>query len=415
MLVEFTVGNFRSISEKVTLSMIAAPIKSGAHGKHLDEENVIKIDEKLSLLKSAALFGANASGKSNVLTALQVMKNYALNSVHNQEIASPFQPYLLQIGYENKPSHYEIVFIVEGVQYRYGFEASGERVEKEWFYFVPKSREALLFEREGSDIKIGGSFKGARGLETRLTERALFLTVANDFNVAIARLIVSQLSQIITIFNYSDDLSQFSIKSIEKGAYRDQIVDFISGLDLGISNIEVVATQNSSNSERQREYRVETTHQSFNCEGKKSGKVKLDLFENESQGTQKLFALAGILFDALEFGRVLVLDEMDTKLHPFPTQEIAEFFNSKIRNPNNAQLIFATHNSNLLDNRLFRRDQIWFTEKNRIGATNLYSLVEFKVRNDASYEKDYLEGRYGAIPFIGSYMLLSAIQKEENV
>jgi len=148
--------------------------------------------------------------------------------------------------------------------------------------------------------------------------------------------------------------------------------------------------------------RIHTLHNGFDKDGNLLYKESFDLERHESEGTQKLFALAGILFDTLNKGSVLFIDEFDASLHPLMSHAIVELFNSSQTNPNNAQLIFMTHDTNLLSNKLFRRDQIWFTEKNKYGATDLYSLAEYKVRNDASFEKDYIQGRYGAIPYIGN-------------
>jgi AAA15 family ATPase/GTPase len=147
---------------------------------------------------------------------------------------------------------------------------------------------------------------------------------------------------------------------------------------------------------------VQTMHRKFDEKGNSVSTELFDLDEQESEGTQKVFALAGPLVDTLKDGKVLIIDEFDARIHPLISRAIVELFNSNETNPNNAQLIFMTHDTNLLSNKLFRRDQIWFTEKNRYGATDLYSLAEYKVRNDASFESDYIKGRYGAIPYIGN-------------
>ena len=147
---------------------------------------------------------------------------------------------------------------------------------------------------------------------------------------------------------------------------------------------------------------VQTMHQKFDEDGTFISTELFNLSDQESEGTQKVFALAGLLVETLKEGKVLVVDEFDARLHPLISRAIVELFNSNETNPNNAQLIFMTHDTNLLSNKLFRRDQIWFTEKDRYGATDLYSLVEYKVRNDASFESDYIKGRYGAIPYIAN-------------
>jgi uncharacterized protein len=143
-------------------------------------------------------------------------------------------------------------------------------------------------------------------------------------------------------------------------------------------------------------------HQKFDSDGNYISFERFNLEAQESEGTQKIFALSGTLVDTLNNGKVLIFDELDARLHPLISLAIVQLFNSNKTNPNNAQLIFMTHDTNLLSNKLFRRDQVWFTEKNRYGATDLYSLAEYKVRNDASFESDYIKGRYGAIPYVGN-------------
>ena len=239
MLVEFTLGNFRSIAEKVTLSMIAGQIKSAPYAQRIDEENVIRVDEKLSLLKTAAIYGANASGKSNILSALITMGTFLDSSVRAMERGKlPFMPFLLIDGYQEKPSHFEIVFLMEGLQYRYGFEISAARVEREWLYFVPTIREALLFRREGDDIKVMDSFKGGKGLEPRVAPQALFLTVARDFNVQLAKDIF-QWTYCFPSMSDSSDASMFTIQCLEEKKLNTEIVDFMTRLDVGISDIQV--------------------------------------------------------------------------------------------------------------------------------------------------------------------------------
>jgi AAA15 family ATPase/GTPase len=153
--------------------------------------------------------------------------------------------------------------------------------------------------------------------------------------------------------------------------------------------------------------KVTTLHKKYDSDNKFKSITLLDIDTHESEGTKKLFALAGPILKILKEGKTLIIDELDARLHPLLTEAIIRLFNSNETNPNNAQLVFTTHDTNLLTNKLFRRDQIWFTEKNKVGATDLYSLAEFKgVRSDASYEKDYIAGKYGAIPFIGGLQRL---------
>ena len=410
MLIEFTVGNFRSIAEKVTLSMIAAAIKSGPHATRVDENNVIYVNDKLSLLKSAAIYGANASGKSNILNALTTMGTFIDTSVHNVASGSfPYTPFLLIDGYQDRASHFEIIFLMQGLQYRYGFELSKARVEKEWLYYVPSTREARIFEREGQDIDCP-NFTGAGRLKSLVAPQALFLTVARDFNVLQAKNVFQWLNRFPVMSGLDDNPSYYTIQCLEEKILDGEIVDFISRLDVGISGIEVSVLPSRDDDEniggnkvRQKSYKVETVHTAFDKQGNPTSSVKLNMRHHESEGTRRLFSMSGMIVQVLKNGSILAVDEMDARLHPALTRKIVELFHAKETNPKDAQLIFATHDTNLLDNRLFRRDQIWFTEKDRMGATDLYSLAELKVRNDGWGERGYIEGRYGAIPFPGNF------------
>jgi AAA15 family ATPase/GTPase len=208
---------------------------------------------------------------------------------------------------------------------------------------------------------------------------------------------------------------------------KDEILQLLKKLDFGFSDVKVEqseVTVDSLPSELPDEIKsliltnggakitsVQTMHLKFDGKGNSVSTELFNLDDQESEGTQKVFALAGPLVDTLKDGKVLIIDEFDARIHPLISRAIVELFNSNETNPNNAQLIFMTHDTNLLSNKLFRRDQIWFAEKNRYGATDLYSLAEYKVRNDASFESDYIKGRYGAIPYIGNlnYLLDSHV------
>ena len=219
----------------------------------------------------------------------------------------------------------------------------------------------------------------------------------------------------------------FTVRSFVDGTHQDGIRELIKGFDLGIEDVVVERTlapdlalpETTSETARavltalrdlpgSEHYTVRTVHARPGNGDLKAAQEVFDLDEHELEGTKKLFAMAGPLVRALKEGRVLVVDELDARLHPLLTREIISLFNSKQTNPNHAQLVFTTQDTNLLDNRLLRRDQIWFTEKDRQGATQLYSLVEFRVRNDEAFERNYIQGRYGAIPFLGDLRVMLA-------
>ena len=421
MLIEFSVGNYRSFKEQVTFSMVAANLV--AKDKKLDENNVFEVDNDLKLLKSAAIYGANASGKSNLATALNFMKWFMINSSKETQSTEKIgvERFKLSTETEAKPSFFEIVFLMNGKRYRYGFEATIDKVVSEWLFYVPKLKETKLFERKLDKISVSKTYK-ADGIQQKTRQNALFLSVSAQFNVQIAEKILDCLANRVKLVSGLDDSGYqgYTVSCLTNNKNKDEIFQLLKKLDLGFGDIKVEESEITADSfprelpDEIKNYilniknvsrkviSVQTMHQKFDGEGNPVSTEIFDLQDQESEGTQKVFALAGPLVDTLKKGKVLIIDEFDARIHPLISRAIVELFNSNETNPNNAQLIFMTHDTNLLNNKLFRRDQIWFTEKNRYGATDLYSLAEYKIPDDASFENDYIQGRYGAIPYIGN-------------
>lgn len=421
MLIEFRVGNYRSFRDLTTLSMIAAKLRS--KDAKLDQNNIFQIPGAPPLLTTAAIYGPNASGKSNLIRAFHFMRNFVLGSTRETRASGAIdvESFRLHTKTVDQPSHFEVVFVAGGKRYRYGFEATKERVEEEWLFYVPRTREARLFERWGDEIKLGPSFKEGRGLIDKTRPNALFLSVAAQFNGPIAQQVVQWFQHMGVISGLQDiDIRVYTMRRfLDDPNATKEITALIKRLDLGIVDLDVQETPVAREAlpeglpdairdafaalmdASSMKLTVATSHPLYDEQGKRVAVVDFDLDEHESEGTKKLFALAGPLVDTLKNGHVLVVDELDARLHPLLTREIVSLFNSPRTNPKHAQLIFTTQDTNLLDNRFLRRDQIWFTEKDRQGASHLYSLVEFKVRNDAAFEKDYVRGRYGAIPYLG--------------
>jgi len=387
MLIEFRVGNYRSFKEIATFSMVAANIVS--KDKSLDENNVFTVDDDLTLLKTAAIYGANASGKSNLAKALGFMRWFIINSSKDTQTSEQIEVerFKLSDSTDSEPSFFEIVFFMNQKKYRYGFEANRNEVVSEWLFYVPKLRETKLFERKADSFTIAKIYK-ADGIQQKTRSNALFLSVSAQFNVGIAESILTFFGKNINLISGLDDEGYrgYTIKCLQDNKNRDSILNFLKKLSL---------------SDGGKATSVQTLHKKFNEEGVFISSELFDI-NDESEGTQKIFSLAGPFLDTLKNGKVLIIDEFDARLHPKLSLAIVEMFNSRDGNPNNAQLVFMTHDTNLLSNKLFRRDQVWFTEKNRYGSTSVYSLVEYKVRNDASFESDYIKGKYGAIPYIRS-------------
>jgi uncharacterized protein len=417
MLIEFTVGNYRSFKEPITFSMAAAKIVS--KNKLVDQNNTFVIDPDTRLLKSAAIYGANASGKSNLVQAINFMSKFVLQSSTHTQVTELIDVEEFRLSAESigKPSLFECVFIVDGKQYRYGFEADKNKVVSEWLFWVPSIREAKLFVRDLESIELSAAFKEGKGLFERTRKNALFLSVVAQFNGQIAQKILTWFKNLHVLWGINDmTYRPFTLENFNDNSYKQDIVQFIKRLDLGIDDIEIEIvdlTDKSLPSTLPEAIRsallglmepkliiIKTIHKKYDEDGNSSQEY-FDIDHHESEGTKKLFSIAGPLIDTLRNGTILVVDELDARLHPLLTCSILDMFHSKEMNPHNAQIIFTTHDTNLLNSDIFRRDQIWFTEKDKMGFSSLYSLAEYKIRNDASFEKDYIKGKYGAIPFLG--------------
>ena len=430
MLIEFTVGNYRSFKDPQTLSMVATG--AVAKDKRLDTDNVFETDG-VRLLKSAALYGANSSGKSNFIKAISFARRFVtrfragLESDVNEPIR--VEPFLLDAATAKQPSFFEAIFFARDRQYRYGFKATQERVLSEWLYHVPEKRESMLFTRNNSEYAFQGAFKeeGA-GLENRTRENRLFLSVVAEFNGSIARTVLDWFSNLRINSGLSAPNRFLTERMLDTNhaspELRAKVLELLRGLQLDfddviverqpsgvpgavVDNPRLPVDSNDDESLQQPARRAfldgRMLTRTIHHMNDSNEVVHFELDRQESDGTQRVYALAGQLVDVLARGSVMIVDEMDARLHPILTRNMVQLFNTRETNPKNAQLIYTTHDTNLLTNRLFRRDQVWFVEKDQQQASKLYSLVEFKgVRNDASFEKDYILGRYGAIPFLGN-------------
>ncbi|CCI14578.1 conserved hypothetical protein [Microcystis aeruginosa PCC 9806] len=407
MLIEFSVGNYRSFKDVVTLSMVAAD--EAADNDELDKNNVFKVNQNFSLLKSAAIYGANASGKSNLILALYFMQSFVINSSKLQITDKiDLEKFRLSSETEDKPSFFKIVFYLDNKTYEYSFEVTQERVISEGLSCTPKTRKTNIFSREKDKIKYSKSLMKGKYVKDLTKKNTLFLSIAAQFNDPLAGKILLWFSRLKIISGSQlENLRQLSIDYLSREQnLKNEIVSLIKKLDLSIKDMSIeVGRKPLDNFHKDIPDTVynsiETYHEKYDLEGKVIGLESFQLNKHESRGTQKLFALLAPILSVLKASEVLIIDELDSLLHPLMAIAIIGLFNSQQTNPKNAQLIFATHDVNLLSNQLFRRDQIWFTEKNRQEATDLHSLVEFDIDNNASFEQDYIQGRYGAIPFIG--------------
>jgi len=421
VLLEFSVANYRSIKERVTLSLVAS--KDTTHA-----ENTFPVEgtSDLSLLKSVAIYGANASGKSNLLKALSFIRRFVLTSASDRQRADPIdvEPFKLDPDTTKQPSEFEVAFILDGERYVYGFTADPEKVHEEWLTAARKKPRVLFRRSSDGDIYFGPSWRGSRRKLAEMTRpNALFLSVAVQFASTTAEPVFDWFRDSLRAISDEPETEsemEFTIDAFAQ--YEDfpkHLTRFMKDADIGIDRFalervpltekllafpEEVRKQILSDlSQEQQEklqdaydHDVKSVHTSSD-----GSEVVFDLLKDESAGTIRLFALAGPWHYVLKKGCVLLVDEIASKLHPLLTH----FLVDAIHHANtSSQLIFTTHDSSLLNSRLFRRDQIWFTEKDPSGATDLYSLWDYKkTRKDENFRTGYLQGRYGAIPFVGEF------------
>jgi AAA15 family ATPase/GTPase len=265
----------------------------------------------------------------------------------------------------------------------------------------------MYFIRNIKGIAVSDFLKEEEKFVENTRDNGLFLSFLDQLNIGIAKSIMRNFTWIYVKsgLDHKDAINMTSVIH-EDDSYEDILEKFIGRLDLGFKEFTV-----APDSKERFKNRIKTRHNIYNNKGKKIGEQEFKLTDQESSGTNKIFDLSGYLVLSLYYGLQLFIDELDSKLHPILTQEIIKLFNNPETNPKNAQLIFTTHDTNLLGAKLFRRDQIWFTEKDHLEATDLYSLLEFKddegrtIRKDRSFEKDYIRGRYGAIPYVSNFQI----------
>ena len=439
MLAEFSIKNFLSFKNEVTFSMAAArAMKEVFTGEEPMSNLITSPDGKETFLRVASIYGANSSGKSNLIKSMGFFRSMILNSVNNDHILSGFsqRQFQLDADSENQTSGFEMVFIIDNTRYRYGFEILQEVVVSEWLFIQePDSqKESYCFKRENDLIQVNPrTFKEAKPLDTLTRNNALFLTTAAQFNVPVALRIRERFSKHFNVISGIDEqtLNYTALQYMNDEAMRERILNFIQLIDLGIQDISVKEKLLDSLGDSSllqadplirkivggldnalnlpvgkiKELDIKAEHNKYNGD-EVVNRVAFPLGQ-ESIGTIKIFALIGPWLDTLRSGGTLIVDEFGASIHTKLALELIRLFQSKL-NRGDAQLIVTTHDTNLLRKDLLRRDQIWFAEKDSHGVSDLYSLVEYKinqatsVRSDAAFSKDYLLGKYGAIPYFGN-------------
>lgn len=407
MLIQFSARNFKSFKDSFTLDLFTNK-----------EETVCPIYEQGSnkIYPSAVFYGANGSGKSNVLKAFTMMRRLVLNEdkIIQSTDELPMNRFRLSSETEDDTTAFDITFFSNGKKYKYGFEYDEKCVYSEYLYVYETNRPTIVFEYDVDDnngeIKITkyDDLKTVKHLKNSLfiveadrNDNEEAKTVLNWFKSA---RYVEYASRHSLTPSYWDNLSKPVVKTIFQ--------KFISDADIGIKDIfqdshKVKASDVMMGVPKGailEEVSVKTLHSKFNSENEYLKDEKFNLFEDESLGTQKYFYVIGPVIDSLRKGTVLFLDELDASLHPILTQKILSLFNNRDSNPKGAQLIFTSQDTNLLSQDLFDKEQIWFVEKDKYGSSHIASLSEYKnVRKEHKIERNYIMGKYGAIPYLGDF------------
>jgi AAA15 family ATPase/GTPase len=432
MLVQVSIRNYKVFKEEVKLTMFASNYDKSTR----EQENVFEVPKfGLRLLKSAVIYGANASGKTKLIDALVTLKQIVSSGAKSSQIW--IEPFLLNTETEHEPTEFEVVFIHNEEMYRYGVSASKGKVHAEWLYYRPKTKEIEVFNRDGQDVSFHPRKFRKGGVivkENLLRDDSFLISLAAQFNDDISLNVIDWFDDLEVGSRWDDNVvTGFSIgMTAEHEGLREKALALLKKADLGIEDIkpkvlgkngkpffegvtnldELIQyyNQQSDLSKPASEMDIPdliTEHLRYDGNNKIVGKTAFSLLINGSEGTKKFFAYSVPIIEALETGSPLIIDELEAKLHPNLVQAIIKLFNSEKSNPNNAQLIFTTHDSNLLGEDFFRRDQVWFVEKDRFGAASLYSLASFKTdeggRKTDNFEEKYLQGRYGGVPVLGDF------------
>jgi uncharacterized protein len=428
MIIRFSVENFRSIKERQELTLVASTLKDSLN-------SLIPLKQvPHHLVPVAAIYGANASGKTNIIRALQFVSQAVAFSHSSWEPhrGVPRSPFALDNS-DTTPSTFEIEFLLSGVRYRYGFSVDSRVVMKEWLYAYPKGKQQQWFSRIEGPIRTFSfgrnlSSEKNRAIEGLTRSNSLYISAAAQNNHEMLSPIYNFLvNDLRFVFGKGPPTETASMCSDDK--YREIFLRYIQAADLGIAGLRTEQIEwDDDLKEAMSTFLMAITDKMATDKAANKLEIKMPnltkpLFrhrakgeslpefgvENESAGTMAYFSLLGSIVKTLEIGGVLCIDDLDSGLHPLLVLDLIRNFTGQERNPLGAQLIFNTHNTNVLESPLLRRDQIWFTEKDSSGATHLYPLTDFTPRRNENLKRGYLQGRYGAIPFLDADAMLQKV------
>lgn len=425
-VLRFSVENYRSIAGRKDLLLTPSVIKDSPR------TNVANY-RTTKYLKTCAIYGANSSGKSNLISAMGQMKTIIRTSIKmNNDDNITYNPFLLNEKSSEEPTLFELEFYNDGIHYRYGFSYTEKRIHEEWLVGIKGKKEETFFIRNLEGIGVNEElFPEGKDLEEKTNNNRLFLSLVGQLGGKIANSLLSFFKDKIHVISGldTDNYDSFSRYLIYKGLPGSkEMRSFFENMQLGFSDMSITAQEFDPNRlpedmpdelkkklikelSGKQELQAFTKHGIYDDHGKQIRTESFDFEEMESSGTKKLFEMSGPIFDTIINGNILVIDELDAKMHPLLSRELVSLFNDSKQNPKNAQLVFSTHDTNLLSSGLLRRDQIWFTEKDAQERTDLYNMMQIvlpdgsKPRGDGNIEKNYIQGRYGAIPYICSIPL----------
>lgn len=415
-ILSFTVENYRSIANRRSINFVPASIKD-------KPDTNIDVYEGKKYLRTIAIYGANSSGKSNLIRAIAAMGSIVRTSVKiNEGEKLPYDPFALIKGSEVKPTLFAIDFIHNNAIYQYGFSYTEDSIVEEWL--IQNGDKLFIRTKEGIGVNNHLYIEG-ENLETKTNRNRLFLSVVGQLGGQISNSIIKFFNDRLNVISgiETDNYRAFTqVVLNKKKTGHEDIIRFFLNMQLGFLGIKTIEHDFDSSDIPQnfpkelknqiikkmtgkKSIQVLSSHGLYDENGTRISTMDFDFDEMESEGTKKLFDLAGPIFDTIKCGAILIVDELDAKMHPLISQELVKLFNDPIRNPLGAQLIFTTHDTNLLSSKLLRRDQIWLTEKDIQERTDVYNIMQIilpdgtKPRGDGNMERNYIRGRYGAIPY----------------
>lgn len=419
MLIQFSIENYRSILSRQTLNLAAS-----GYFKEMESLNTFATEagERLPrLLRSTVIYGPNASGKSTLIGALDFMQDMVLYSAKESQANEkiPVEPFKLTAASRNSDSEFEVSFIEEAIRYQYGFRCNKKRVSEEWLFAYPRGRAQRWFHRvydqemNKDEYRFSHAFRGGRKRQNwrELTrDNALFLSTALQLNNEQLKPVLNWFQQRLRVISSHQSIAPgYTMKRCRETEQKHCVLEFLNAADLAIKDIRIEtrvftpdvlpksissAVRDEIEQQMSGKEMIEATFIREDVESRESVEFKE---EEESDGTRALFAFAGPWLDVIENERVLFVDELDTSLHPLLVHHLVKLLHQEGKK---AQLIFTTHDTTILSQKLLRRDQVWFMEKGEKYETHLYPLADFSPRDNEAIERGYLNGRYGGIPFL---------------